>query len=64
MSKEKNKKITITGSIVVEFEISSEFLNRDELIDYMKNQLEQALTKEWQESRCYPNMETFNCDVE
>ena len=51
----------IKGTVVVEFEMSSEFLDKDEMIGYMKNQLEQALTEEWQTSRCYPDMDTFNC---
>jgi len=51
----------IKGTVVVEFEMSSEFLDKDEMIDYMKNQLEQALTEEWQTSSCYPDMDTFNC---
>lgn len=51
----------IKGNVVVEFEMSSEFLNKDEMFEYMKNQLEQALTEEWQTSSCYPDMSTFNC---
>jgi hypothetical protein len=51
----------IKGSIVVEFEMSSEFLDRNEMIEHMKIQLEHELTKEWQTSRCYPDMDTFNC---
>jgi hypothetical protein len=54
----KNK---IKGSVVVEFEMSSEFLDKEEMIEYMKNQLYHHLNEEWQTSRCYPDMDTFNC---
>ncbi len=49
----------VTGSVVVEFEMSSEFLDKDELIEYIKEKLEDHLTEEWQTSRCFPDMDTF-----
>ena len=53
----KNK---IKGFVTVNFEMESEFLDKEEMIGYMKTQLEQVLTNEWQTSRCYPDMNTFN----
>jgi hypothetical protein len=49
----------IRGTITVEFEMSSEKLDKNEMGEYMKKQMKNHLSEEWQTSRCKPKMSTF-----
>ena len=49
----------IRGRITVEFEMSSEKLDKSEMGEYIKKQMKSHLTEEWQTSRCKPLMSTF-----
>ena len=49
----------ITGTITVEFQMSSENMTKTEMAQYMKMQLKNVLKEEWQISRCEPIMSTF-----
>jgi len=49
----------IRGTITVEFEMSSEKLDKNGMGEYMKKQMENHLTEEWQTSQCKPKMSTF-----
>jgi hypothetical protein len=60
--KEESKEIKIYGSVVVNFEMKSDQITKDEMISYIKNQMKGHLTEEFQTSRCYPDMSTFKID--
>jgi len=49
----------ITGTITVEFQMSSENMTKAEMAQYIKLQLKNALKEEWQISKCEPIMSTF-----